>query len=133
MDSVKFRFLMIVSNFWSIVLKFICLVLFMVFTLNVNAGDCVNCTVKFVGCSSTYRGVEHCNVYFNEPITNRAGCAASSDNRMAFDITSHAGKGILSLALAAQISGSKVTAYGLKTCGILPPYETINLLYFGNV
>lgn len=102
-------------------------------SLNVKAGNCINCTIKFVGCSSVYRGVEHCNIYFNEPISNKPECSASSDNRMAFDITSHGGKGILSIALAAQASGKPVTAYGLKSCELLPPYETVNLLYLGKV
>ena len=98
------------------------------------AGNCRNCTVKFVGCSYKYGNTEHCNVFFKESIVDRdaGSCYASSDNRMAFDITKEAGKAILAIALSAQASGQKVMAYGARNCDVLPPYETINLLYIGN-
>ena len=99
------------------------------------AGNCLNCTVKFVGCSYKFQSKESCNVYFNENITDKqpGSCAANSDNRMAIDITKDAVKAMLSIALAARSSGQKVTAYGSNTCDVITPYETIDLLYMGDV
>ncbi len=113
----------------------IVLIIFMGTAFSVNAGRCQNCTIKFVGCSYKHQGKEHCNVFFNENITNResGSCYESSDNRMALDITTDGGKAMLSIALSAKASSQKVTAYGAKVCDVITPYETIDLLYIGDV
>jgi hypothetical protein len=95
------------------------------------AGSCTNCTVKSVGCSYLYMGVQSCIVVFNQTIdpAGQPACAQTMHDRMAFDITKEGGKAIFALASMANALNTTVSVYGNNYCEVLSTYETINILY----
>ncbi|GAA3916763.1 hypothetical protein [Litoribacillus peritrichatus] len=116
-------------------MKKLTLVILMILSTHVFSGECINCTIKFMGCSGKYLGKQSCSIYFNESISNKASCATGTDsgNRMVLDVSNEGEKGILSLAISAKLANQKVTVYGNNTCDIWTTHESINLLYIGEV
>ena len=100
------------------------------FPLSALAGQCVNCTVKHVGCSYVDQGKETCNVVMNQEVKGKPSCATGGgNNRFAIDMTKKAGQAMMSLATAAIASGKSVIIYGTGKCDVLSNYESANLIY----
>lgn len=58
-------------------------------------------------------------VQFDRDLNNRPGCTDHKYRRMlAFDTSTPGGKSVLSLALAAKLSGTEVVAHGLGSCNV---------------
>jgi hypothetical protein len=112
--------------------KTLLLVLTVFLAANAYAGRCANCTVKAVGCSYKYNGVQSCNVITNEVISDKPSCA-NTDDRMVIDVSKEAGKAMLAVALSAQASGQKVQLYGASVCDVWSSNETANLIYIGEM
>jgi hypothetical protein len=56
-------------------------------------------------------------IKFNSPISNSACIPGAFSDSMAFDVTTAAGKAVLSVLMAAHLSKLTVYAYGTGTCG----------------
>lgn len=101
-------------------------------SMDAFAGRCANCTIKAVGCSYKFNGVQSCNVITSEVVFDKPACA-NGENRMVIDVSKDGGKAMLSTALAAQASGQKVQLYGAGICDVWSSNETVNLIYIGEL
>lgn len=80
------------------------------------SGDVNDALVTMIRIDANGKGM----IYFDRPIENRPACAAEPAyyNALAFDANIAGGKAILSWALTAKATGSKVWVHGYSTCEI---------------
>lgn len=72
-------------------------------------------------------------VRFVEPLTGTpASCANNHPNHLAFNLGTAGGKGIMSIALAAQATGKTMLARGTGTCDIYSGVESWHWGYVGD-
>ncbi|KZN38765.1 hypothetical protein N474_21095 [Pseudoalteromonas luteoviolacea CPMOR-2] len=97
-------------------------------------------TIPFAGLASEYRGtVKHvvCHVETVSPVCqvmlngtpNAETCAKDSSWKYTFDGTTPEGKNILSILMAAQMSGKTVGIRGLDKCTLATGSEDLRHVY----
>ena len=106
-----------------------------VLSLSVQASECIDCTIKYIGCSASHQGKQTCNVAFEQTISGYALCAQENKrNRIVMDMSTDAGKALYSTAIAAYMAGKTVTHFGANLCTIWEDEaEDAHNLYMGDI
>ena len=102
----------------------ICLVIGLMLSTYASALGSITATIAQVRVDSNGQGM----IIFSKLITGTPpSCVIPAySNALAFDTNTTGGKAVLAMALAAKISGSEVTAYGLGTCKLYGVVEDWN-------